>query len=303
MKIECLFIFMLITLVLASPTLAQTPTRITFSHTDQPYSWLSSTTTNILYDIQWGITTTVSEFLPVDLTVSNNGTINPASSDEVSYRIAAPENEGQINVTVQGYFNFTSKVLSYNYQSGTWRYASYYTSFENTTTVQVTTFLGHASIPTSFDLGALLRPIGITIGITIVVTFNIDANVSATCAVQGPALASKTNLLWKADGDVDNATVDSSSTAQGGDQINVTAKDFHYNSDATLTVEIQSQGTRLAISQPYQIQAGSFPSDQQVTASYPIQVIPEFTPIGLIIGVAMASAVALALIKKHKVKA
>jgi hypothetical protein len=287
-KIKYAFILALITILLASGVYAQGATRITFIHSEET-TWGSSTETKD-YAIKWSMTITTSVSFPVDLNAYNNGTIDPASTDEIRYKISCPLNQAEINITAQGCFNITTKGVIP---------ISWYKDFKNTTTIPATTPLGEWQANASIPVPIVLEVI--TIVITIIPIIHIEAFVEANTAVHGPASISKTKMSWMEDGAVDMLVVSSLPDAQYGDEITVVAKDFTYYWNATLAVELQLQGIHLITSPTYKLEAGSIPAEGSVEVSFSIQVVPEFTGAFLIAAFMTASLVIVALRKRRMV--
>lgn len=277
---------MLATLILSAQAFAQEPTRITFLHSEGS-SWSDSRETEG-YIIEWNLTTTTTVSFPVDVDAYNNGTINPPSTDQVCFKLSTPEYEGEVNITVSGYVNVTAKGIIP---------LTEYTEFQNTTSIPVTTPLGEWEIsypiPVPVPVGALV------IVVTVEPTLYINASMTANVALTGPAIAFTPPLTWKTDGAIENVTV-IPVDAEKGDEIVVSAENFTYSWNASLTVELLLQGIHLITSPPYWFETPSLQADGDVAVSFNIQVIPEFTVAVLMITFTLiTSAVLLAKRKDH----
>jgi hypothetical protein len=118
-------------------------------------------------------------------------------------------------------------------------------------------------------------------------------------ALTGPAIAFTPSLTWKTDGAIENVTV-IPVDAELGDEIVVSAENFTYNWNASLTVELKLEGIHLITSPPYWFKTPSLQADGDVAVSFNIQVIPEFTVAVLMITFTLiTSAVLLAKRKDH----
>jgi len=202
---------MLATLILSAQAFIQETARITFLHSEGS-SWSDWRETEG-YVVEWNLTTAATVSFPVDVEAYNNGTIDLEGEDEVCFRLQTPENEGLVNITVSGYLNVTAKGIIP---------VSGYVDFENTTSWPVTTPLGEWE--TSYALPVPV-PVGPLVIIVIVTpTLYVNASVAANATVEGPATISATKLSWNLDGDVENVTVQSSTEAQNGQEITVSAR-------------------------------------------------------------------------------
>jgi len=239
------------------------------------------------YIVEWNLTTAATVSFPVDLEAYNNGTLDPDSIDEVCFRLSTPENQGIVNFTVSGYLNVTAKGVIP---------ITGYVDFENTTSWPVTTPLGEWNIsypvPVPVPVGAFI------IIVTVEPTFYVNASVAAGASVEGPATISATRLDWKTNGAVENVTVQSSTEAQNGQEIMVSAEYFSYDWNASLTVELSLEGIHLITSAPYWFKTPSLQADEEVTVSFSITVIPEFPRSILIAALCFAEAGLLLYFKK-----
>jgi hypothetical protein len=277
---------MLATLILSAQAFAQEATRITFQHSEAS-SWSDSRETEG-YIIEWNMTTAATVSFPVDIDVYDNGTINPPSTDQVCFKLSTPEYEGTVNITVSGHINITTKGIIP---------ITGYTEFQNTTSIPVTTPLGEWNIsypiPVPVPVGALI------IVVTAIPTLYINASVTANVALTGPAIAFTPPLTWKTDGAIVNVTV-IPVFAELGDEIVVSAENFTYNWNASLTVELKLEGMHLITSPAYWFETPSLQADGEAAVSFNIQVIPEFTVAVLMITFTLiTSAVLLAKRKDH----
>jgi hypothetical protein len=274
-------------LILSAQAFSQEPTRITFLHTEES-SWGNTRETEG-YITKWNITTLTTVFLPVDVEAYNNGTIDIEGEDEVCFLLQTPENQGLVNITVSGYLNVTAKGVIP---------LSGYTDFHNTTSWPVTTPLGEWNIsypiPVPVPIGAFV------IVVTVKPTLFMNASVTANTSVEGPATISPAKLSWKTDGAVENVSVQCS--AQAGDDITVVAKDFTYDWNASVTVDLSLEGIHLITSPPYWFETPSLQADGEAAVSFNITVIPEF-PRLVLIGVLCLAEAALLLYFKKKVLA
>jgi len=272
-------------LLLTASAFAVGTTRITFSHVEAT-SWSDSRETEG-YIVEWNMTTATTVSFPVDVEAYNNGTIDPPSTDQVCFKLSTPEYEGEVNFTVSGYVNVTAKGIIP---------ISGYTEFQNTTSIPVTTPLGEWTI--SFPIPVSIG-VGISITVTVIPTLYVNASVSADVALTGPAIAFTPPLTWKTDGAIENVTV-IPVNAEKGDEIVVSAHNFTYDWNASLTVELLLQGIHLITSPPYWFETPSLQADGNATVSFNIQVIPEFTVAVLMITFTLiTSAVLLAKRKDH----
>jgi len=287
LRIVKLSVIGLIMMFLVFPVFAQGTTRVTFSH-EESFSW-GNTRTSGRYTVNWNLTITGSMSFPVDFNVYNNEAIEPASDDEINYKLITPENEGEITITTIGYINVTIENL-----------VTYTGQVENTTSLSVTTPLGEWETSIQIPIPVPVGPFIVTV--TIVPTLYINASITANATVQGPATISKTELLWETNGHVETVTVHSSSEAQNGDEIAVTVKDISYDWNASITVGLKLEGEHLITSPPYQFETRSLPADGNPAIPFNIQVIPEFTSLALIITfILITSAVFIAKRKRlHK---
>jgi hypothetical protein len=280
---------MLATLILSAQAFAQEPTRITFLHSEGS-SWSDSRETEG-YIIEWNLTTTTTVSFPVDVNAYNNGTIDPPSTDQVCFKLSTPEHEGEVNITVSGDVNVTAKGIIP---------LTGYTEFQNTTSIPVTTPLGEWTI--SYPIPVPV-PIGtIVIVVTVKPTLYVNASVSADVALTGPAIAFTPSLTWKTDGAIENVTV-IPVDAEKGEEIVVSAENFAYNWNASLTVELQLEGIHLITSPTYWFKTPSLHADGEATVSFNIQVIPEFPCLIAIVALCLAEAGLLLNFKKRVLRA
>jgi len=276
----------LIILLFTASAFAQEATRITFSHVEAS-SWIDSRETEG-YIVEWNMTTATTVSFPVDVEAYNNGTMDPYSEDEVCFELSTPENQGEVNITVSGHVNVTAKGIIP---------ISGYTEFQNTTSIPVTTPLGEWNI--SYPLPVPVPVGAIIIIVTVEPTFYVNASVKADVALTGPATALTRTLTWKTDGAIENVTVQPVS-AERGDEIVVSAENFTYNWNASLTVELKLGDMHLITSPAYWFKTPSLETDESVTVSFNITVIPEFTVAVLMITfILITSAVLLAKRKNH----
>lgn len=267
-------------LLFVSPVLAQGTTKVTFSH-EESFSWSNSKTSGE-FTVDWNLTITGNVSFPVDFNVYNNETIDPASDDEVSYKLLTPENEGKVVITTVGSINVTTEPIP-----------SGYIEVENTTSLSVTTPLGEWEMSFPIPIPVPVGPI--TVIVTIIPTLYINASIAANTTVQGPATISKTELTWETNGHIETVTVHSTSEAQNGDEIVLTVKDMSYNWDASITIELKLEGVHLITSPPYQFETRSLPAEGDTAVPFNIQVIPEFTIIGLMITLILGTSAVLIL--------
>ena len=274
----------LIILLFTASAFAAGTTRITFSHVEAT-SWGDTRETEG-YIVEWNMTTTTAVSFPVDVDAYNNGTIDPSSTDQVCFKLSTPEYEGTVNITVSGYVNVTTKGIIP---------ITGYTNFENTTSLPVTTPLGEWEIsypiPVPVPVGALI------IVVTVEPTLYINASVTADAALTGPAIIFTPPLTWKTDGAIENVTV-IPVNAEKGDEIVVSAENFTYNWNASLTVELLLQGIHLITSPPYWFETPSLQADGEATVSFNIQVIPEFPHVAAVAVLCLAEAALLLHFKK-----
>ena len=284
--VKILSVVGLIMLIFVFPVFAQETTRVTFSH-EESFSWGDSRTSGE-FNVNWNLTITGNVTFPVDFNVYNNETIDPASDDEVNYKLLTPENEGKVIITTIGSINVTKEGIIP---------VSGYREVENTTSLPVTTPLGEWEMSFPIPIPVPVGPI--TVIVTIIPTLYINASIVANATVQGPATISKTEFIWETNGHVETITVHSSSEAQNGDEIVLTVKDISYNWDASITVELKLEGIHLITSPPYQFETRSLPSDGDITVPFNIQVIPEFTTVALIMTFILAT-LTVSVIKRKK---
>ena len=291
MKIpKTIFAVGLILLMCVSPALAQTTTRVTFSH-EESFSWSNSEPT-YGFTVEWNLSIIGNVSFTVDFDVYNNGTIDPASDDEVYNKLLTPEGEGNINITVIGDINVTKVGVVP---------VSGHKEVEKSTSLAVTTPMGEWQKNVSIPIPVPVGPIIVTV--TIIPTLYINSSISANATVQGLATISETELLWTMNGEVEITTVHSSSDAQIGDEIVLTVKDISYDWNASITVELKLEGMHLITSPPYQFETQSLPADDEVTVPFHINVVPEFTTVALIATLTIAtSAVLIAKRKLMKTK-
>jgi len=277
----------LIILLFTASAFAADTTRITFSHVEAS-SWSDSRETEG-YIVNWNLTTTTIVTFPVDVDTYNNGSINPESSDEVCFRLSTPENEGLVNITVSGFINVTAKGIIP---------LTGYTEFQNTTSIPATTPLGEWEIsypiPVPVPVGAFI------IVVTAIPTLYINASVTANVALTGPAIAFTPPLTWKTDRAIENVTV-IPVNAEKGDEIVVSAENFTYNWNASLTVELKLEGIHLITSPAYWFETPSLQADGEATVSFSITVIPEFPRVAAVAMLCLAEA-ALLLHFKQKLQ-
>lgn len=278
----------LITLIFVFPVFAQGTTRVTFSH-EESFSWGDSRTSGE-FTVDWNLTITGNVSFPVDFNVYNNETIDPASDDEVNYKLLTPENEGEVVITIMGSINVTKEGIIP---------VSGHKEVENTTSLAVTTPLGEWEMSFPIPIPVPVGPIVVTV--TIIPTLYINASIVANATVQGPATISKTELTWETSGHVETITVHSSTEAQNGDEIALTVKDISYNWDASITVELKLEGIHLITSPPYQFETRSLPADGDETVPFNIQVIPEFTSPLVLVTILLFTTVML-LVSKRKLQ-
>ena len=278
----------LIILLFTASAFAADTTRITFSHVEAT-SWGDTRETEG-YIVEWNMTTAATVSFPVDVNAYNNGTINPPSTDQVCFKLSTPEYEGTVNITVSGHINITTKGIIP---------ITGYTEFQNTTSIPVTTPLGEWNI--SYPLPVPV-PVGVIfITVTVVPTFYVNASVAANVALTGPAIAFTPPLTWKTDGAIENVTV-IPVNAEKGDEIVVSAENFTYNWNASLTVELLLQGIHLITSPAYWFETPSLEADESVTVSFNIQVIPEFTVAVLMITFTLITSAVLLTKRKDHIK-
>jgi len=274
----------LATLILSAQAFALEPTRITFQHSEAS-SWSDSRETEG-YIVNWNLTTTTIVTFPVDIEAYDNGTVDPSSTDQVHFKLSTPEYEGTVNITVSGYVNVTAKGIIP---------ITGYTEFQNTTSIPATTPLGEWEIsypiPVPIPVGALI------IVVTAIPTLYINASVTANVALTGPAIAFTPPLTWKTDGAIENVTV-IPVNAEKGDEIVVSAENFTYNWNASLTVELLLQGIHLITSPTYWFETPSLQADREATVSFNIQVIPEFPHVAAVAMLCLAEAGLLLHFKK-----
>jgi len=288
LKAKSVFVVGLMALLFASPVFAQGTTRVTFSH-EESFSWGDSRTSGE-FTVDWNLTITGNVSFPVDFNVYNNETIDPASDDEVNYKLVTPENEGEIAITTIGNINVTiENIITYTGHA----------EVENTTSLAITTPLGGWEMSFPIPIPIPVGPFIVTV--TIVPTLYINASIVANATVQGPATISKTELTWETNGYVETITVHSSTEAQNGDEIALTVKDISYNWDASITVELKLEGIHLITSPPYQFETHSLPADGDETVPFNIQVIPEFTSPLVLVTVLLFTTVML-LVSKRKLQ-
>jgi hypothetical protein len=274
----------LIIFLFTASAFAADTTRITFSHVEAT-SW-SDTRETEGYIVEWNMTTAVAVSFPVDVDAYNNGTINPPSTDQVCFKLSTPEYEGTVNITVSGYVNVTAKGIIP---------ITGYTEFQNTTSIPATTPLGEWEIsypiPVPVPVGAFI------IVVTAIPTLYINASVTANVALTGPAIAFTPPLTWKTDGAIENVTV-IPVDAELGDEIVVSAENFTYNWNASLTVELKLEGMHLITSPAYWFETPSLQADGEATVSFNIQVIPEFPHVAAVAVLCLAEAGLLLHFKK-----
>jgi hypothetical protein len=116
-------------------------------------------------------------------------------------------------------------------------------------------------------------------------------------ALTGPAIAFTPPLTWKTDGAIENVTV-IPVDAELGDEIVVSAHNFAYNWNASLTVELKLEGIHLITSPPYWFETPSLQADGEATVSFNIQVIPEFPHVVAVAMLCLAEAGLLLHFKK-----
>jgi hypothetical protein len=274
---------MLATLILSGQAFALEPTRITFQHSEGS-SWSDSRETEG-YIIEWNLTTTTTVSFPVDVEAYNNGTMDPSGTDHVCFKLSTPEYEGTVNITVSGHINVTAKGIIP---------LTGYTEFQNTTSIPASTPLGewNISYPIPVSIG-----VGVSITVTVIPTFYVNASVSADVALTGPAIAFTPLLTWETDGAIENVTVQPVS-AERGDEIVVSAHNFTYNWNASLTVELKLGGIHLITSPPYWFETPSLQADGEATVSFNITVIPEFPRVAAVAVLCLAEAALLLHLKK-----
>jgi len=124
-----------------------------------------------------------------------------------------------------------------------------------------------------------------------------NASVSADVALTGPAIAFTPPLTWKTDGAIQNVTV-IPVDAELGDEIVVSAHNFAYNWNASLTVELKLEGMHLITSPAYWFETPSLQADAEATVSFNIQVIPEFPHVVAVAMLCLAEAGLLLHFKK-----
>jgi len=278
----------LIIFLFTASAFAADTTRITFSHVEAT-SWGDTRETEG-YIVEWNMTTAATVSFPVDVNAYNNGTINPPSTDQVCFKLSTPEYEGTVNITVSGHINITTKGIIP---------ITGYTEFQNTTSIPVTTPLGEWNI--SYPLPVPV-PVGVIfITVTVVPTFYVNASVAANVALTGPAIAFTPPLTWKTDGAIENVTV-IPVNAEKGDEIVVSAENFTYNWNASLTVELLLQGIHLITSPAYWFETPSLQADGNATVSFNITVIPEFTVAVLMITFTLITSATLLAKRKDHIK-
>lgn len=273
----------LATLILSRQAFAQEATRITFSHVEAT-SWGDTRETEG-YIIEWNMTTATTVSFPVDVDAYNNGTIDPSSTDQVCFKLSTPEYEGTVNITVSGHINITTKGIIP---------ITGYTEFQNTTSIPASTPLGewNISYPIPVSIG-----IGVSTTVTVIPTFYVNASVAANVALTGPAIAFTPPLTWKTDGAIENVTV-IPVDAELGDEIVVSAHNFTYNWNASLTVELKLEGIHLITSPPYWFETPSLQADGEAAVSFNITVIPEFPHVAAVAVLCLAEAALLLHFKK-----
>jgi hypothetical protein len=273
----------LIILLFTASAFAAGTTRITFSHVEAT-SWGDTRETEG-YIVEWNMTTTTTVSFPVDVDAYNNGTIDPSSTDQVCFKLSAPEYEGTVNITVSGHINITTKGIIP---------ITGYTEFQNTTSIPASTPLGewNISYPIPVSIG-----VGVSITVTVIPTFYVNASVTANVALTGPAIAFTPPLTWKTDGAIENVTV-IPVDAELGDEIVVSAHNFTYNWNASLTVELKLEGMHLITSPPYWFVTPSLQADGEATVSFSITVIPEFPRVAAVAVLCLAEAALLLHFKK-----
>jgi hypothetical protein len=273
----------LIILLFTASAFAAGTTRITFSHVEAT-SWGDTRETEG-YIIEWNMTTATTVSFPVDVDAYNNGTIDPSGTDQVCFKLSTPEYEGEVNITVSGHINITTKGIIP---------ITGYTEFQNTTSIPASTPLGewNISYPIPVSIG-----VGVSITVTVIPTFYVNASVSADVALTGPAIAFTPLLTWETDGAIENVTVQPVS-AERGDEIVVSAHNFTYNWNASLTVELKLGGIHLITSPPYWFETPSLQADGDVAVSFNIQVIPEFPHVTAVAVLCLAEATLLLHFKK-----
>jgi len=273
----------LIILLFTASAFAAGTTRITFSHVEAS-SWSDSRETEG-YIVEWNMTTTTTVSFPVDVDAYNNGTIDPSSTDQVCFKLSTPEYEGTVNITVSGHINITTKGIIP---------ITGYTEFQNTTSIPASTPLGewNISYPIPVSIG-----VGVSITVTVIPTFYVNASVAANVTLTGPAIAFTPPLTWKTDGAIENVTV-IPVDAELGDEIVVSAHNFTYNWNASLTVELKLEGIHLITSPPYQFETPSLQADGEAAVSFNITVIPEFPHVAAIAVLCLAEAALLLHFKK-----
>lgn len=273
----------LIILLFTASAFAAGTTRITFSHVEAT-SWGDTRETEG-YIVEWNMTTTTTVSFPVDVDAYNNGTMDPSGTDHVSFKLSTPEYEGEVNITVSGYVNITTKGIIP---------ITGYTEFQNTTSIPASTPLGewNISYPIPVSIG-----VGVSITVTVIPTFYVNASVAANVTLTGPAIAFTPPLTWKTDGAIENVTV-IPVDAELGDEIAVSAHNFTYNWNASLTVELLLQGIHLITSPTYQFETPSLQADGEATVSFNITVIPEFPHVAAVAVLCLAEAALLLHFKK-----
>ncbi|MCJ7631408.1 hypothetical protein MUP77_03260 [Candidatus Bathyarchaeota archaeon] len=273
----------LIILLFTASAFAAGTTRITFSHVEAT-SWGDTRETEG-YIVEWNMTTTTTVSFPVDVDAYNNGTINPPSTDQVCFKLSTPEYEGTVNITVSGHINITTKGIIP---------ITGYTEFQNTTSIPASTPLGewNISYPIPVSIG-----VGVSITVTVIPTFYVNASVTANVALTGPAIAFTPLLTWETDGAIENVTV-IPVDAELGDEIVVSAHNFTYSWNASLTVELKLEGIHLITSPPYWFETPSLQADGEATVSFNIQVIPEFPHVAAVAMLCLAETALLLHLKK-----
>jgi hypothetical protein len=171
--------------------------------------------------------------------------------------------------------------------------------FQNTTSIPASTPLGEWNV--SYPLPVPV-PVGVIfITVTVVPTFYVNASVAANVTLTGPAIAFTPPLTWKTDGAIENVTVQPVN-AKRGDEIVVSAHNFTYNWNASLTVELKLEGIHLIISPAYWFETPSLQADGDVAVSFNIQVIPEFPHVAAVAMLCLAEAALLLHFKKEGTK-
>lgn len=287
MKTVKILFITLITLLLISSAYAGDTTRITFLHSEGS-SW-SDTRETEGYIVEWNVTTATVVSFPVDVEAYNNGSILPSGTDQVCFKLQTPEGEGVVNITVSGYLNVTIKGIIP---------ITGYTEFQNTTLISATTPLGEWE--TSYPLPVPVPVGALVIIVTVTPTLYVNASVQADVSLTGPAIAFTPSLTWETNNHVENVTVTSVS-AEKGDEITVSTENFSYEWNASLTTDLSLEGTHLVTSPTYWFKTPSLETDESVTVSFDITVIPEFSTAALIFSLLAVSTIAV--FTKRKLKA